>query len=119
QKKQEQIADMLRYIPGVIVTVQAAVDASLRQSQTRTVLPEGQGSTSMVASERINERQDREMRTAGEPGVRPNTGVDIATAGGGGMTSTDSEADTTFENRFGERVDSETNPGGHPTKINA
>lgn len=119
QRKQEQIADMLRYIPGVIVTVQAAVDASLRQSQTRTVLPEGQGSTSMVSTERITERQDRESRTAGEPGVRPNTGADIASAGGGGMTSTESQSDTTFESRFGERVESETNPGGHPTKINA
>lgn len=119
QKKQEQLADMLRYIPGVIVTVQAAVDSSVRQSQTRTVLPEGQGSTSMLASETISESQQREARNAGEPGVRPNTGADIASAGGGGVSSTDSQSETSFENRFGESVESITKPGGHPTKINA
>jgi len=120
QKKQQQLADMLVYIQGVIVTVQAQVDSTHRTTTTDATLPEGQGSTSLLESETTLTRQDNEPSRFAEPGVRANTGADITNSAIPPVaTSEENHGETTFANRFGSKVEHVVDPRGFATKINA
>lgn len=120
QRKQQQLADMLVYIQGVIVTVHAQVDSTHRITTTDATLPEGQGSTSLLESETTLTRQDNEPSRSAEPGVRANTAADITQSTfPAGATSDENHGETTFENRFGSKVERVIDPRGFATKINA
>lgn len=120
ERRQRQIADMLMYIPSVIVTVQAQVDATQRTSTTDMTLPEGQGSSGLLATESTTTRQETEPVRMAEPGVRPNTGVDItASVLPPAATSNDNQSETTFDTRFGSKVERVLDPRGFATKMNA
>lgn len=118
-RKREQISDMLRYIPGVIVTVHAQVDARKREATITKFDKEGEGTVSVLASEEAKSLETTEPVVGAEAGVRANTGADITTgtplAGG----TSESVTDTTMESRFGETREHILDPRGHATKINA
>lgn len=120
ERKREQIYEWLsRYIPGVIVVVHAQVDATRVQKQRNAVLPEGEGTVSLVKTESTSSLQQTDAESAGEAGVRPNTGSTIDTAGGGGSSTSERTGDTDFVAEFGNEVTSTDDPRGMPTKINA
>jgi flagellar biosynthesis/type III secretory pathway M-ring protein FliF/YscJ len=119
QRQQQKIADMLVYIPGVIVTVQAQVDATRRTTQKLEALPDGKGSVAIVQSETTLEREDAQPSRSAEAGVRPNTEADIFSSGGGTARSIESNGETEFDTLIGTLQESVVDPRGFATKINA
>ncbi|MDX2114373.1 MAG: flagellar M-ring protein FliF C-terminal domain-containing protein [Planctomycetota bacterium] len=120
-RKQSQIHEMLAaYIPGVIVTVHAQVDVTRRRTETKSVLPEGKGSASLLAAETTTTREDRSASSGGEPGPRSNTREDITGLGGAAPpASKEATSDSQFNTEFGREVRVVEDPRGNPTKINA
>lgn len=121
ERKQRQLYDMLSaYIKGVVVTVHAQVDVTRKTTTTRTVLPSGKGSESLVKSETNTEKKSSQASQGAEPGVRSNVGADVAAAASPAGTSTaDTETRTEFEPKFGEKSELVDDPRGFATKINA
>ncbi len=117
--KRDQISDMLSYIPGVIVTVHAQVDATKREATITKFDREGDGTVSVLASEQTKELETSEPVVGAEPGVRANTGADITTTSAVAAGTTEATADTEFETQFGRRDERILDPRGHATKINA
>lgn len=120
ERKRQQLYDMLSpYIPGVVVTVHAQVDNSLKRKESSKVLPENKGSENFLKSESTTERRETSPSIGGEPGVRSNTGADVALNSGPAAGSNETQADNEYQAFPGmdkEQVDA---PGGYPTKINA
>jgi len=129
-RKQRQVYDMLSaYIRGVVVTVHAQVDVTHKTSTTRSVLPSGKGSETLVKSETSNEKKSAQggsgggapgSQAGGEAGARSNVGADIAGTGGTpGNSMNDTESKTDYEAKFGEKTEMVDDPRGFATKINA
>lgn len=91
----QKIRTVLAYIPDVIVAVNVNVD-STRSEERQTYTYE---TSEPLRREVSEERQTRNIRDAGEPGVRSNTGGDIL--GGGGDVATETYGRT--ENEFGDK----------------
>ena len=120
KRHRDKLLDMLSpYIPNVIVTVRAQVDATRRTTTTDAALNEGQGSTSLISSETATERSESQPLVSGEPGVRANNQADITSSGGGSSTFSESNADSQFDTKIGTRLENVLDPRGHATKINA
>jgi len=119
QRYREKILDHLSYIPGVIVSINAAVDVRQVTSQEQKFLPSGEGSVGMIASEMGQDQQQQSAKRGGESGVRPNTGLSINPSGGAGDSFTDSTSDSKFENKFGSRTENIVDRRGMATRINA
>jgi len=120
QRIQDKLMDALRYIDGVIVTVNAQVDGSRRETKTHRVLPKGEGTESLIARETTSTVTQGQASAAYEPGVRPNTSMDLGSPGGGGGVSlSEEQTETAFENAFGTQTDLTIDPRGRPTRINA
>ncbi len=114
-----RLLDALSYIDGVIVAVSAQVDATRRTSSTTSVLPPGQGTVTAPRMESERRMEQQSATRSGEPGVRSNTGLDIATGGGGGMDTSETDTVSELTTRFGERNETVHDPRGRPTKVNA
>ncbi len=120
ERKRGQIYDHLsQYIPGVIVSVHAQVDTARRVSSKTEILPEGEGSLSMVQTESSTQRSEQEARDAGEAGPRSNTGIDINSGSGSGSQSSERTDDITYTTAPGSETTSTEDPGGVATRINA
>lgn len=119
RRYRERLMDVLGYIDGVIVAVSAQVDATRQVSNTTSVLPSGQGTVSAPLRETERSLEQNSASRAGEPGVRSNAGLDIATGPGGGTDLTESETTSELTTRFGTRTETTHDPRGRPTKINA
>lgn len=119
--KHQQIYDMLSsYIDGVIVAVHAQVDTTRRTTTQKQVAPSGQGSSTLLKSERTEDLQRSEPRRGGEPGPRSNTREDVtASASGNAATTTESKTETEFTTEFGTTVEQIIDGRGNATKINA
>jgi len=81
QRYREKVMDILGYIPGVIVAVNVQIDP-VHKKQIEEFSYE---QSEPLKSEFNRETDRRDLSNAGEPGARPNTGLDIA--GGSGTTS--------------------------------
>lgn len=119
QKVHENLSQLLSYIPGVIIAVNAQVDVKRAVTETSTVLDPGKGTVTAPLRESTQERVQRSASQGAEPGVRPNTGLDINSAGASGTTLTDTTTTAEFETQFGRRVERVTDPRGTPLKIAA
>jgi flagellar biosynthesis/type III secretory pathway M-ring protein FliF/YscJ len=117
---QDKIEQGLRYIDGVIVTVNAQVDLTRTQGTERRVLPKGQGTESLPASESSTESvQAGAAPAAGEPGVMSNVGMSIASSRAApGPSTSETQTETRIENQFGHRSIATVDPGGRATRIN-
>lgn len=114
-----KLLDLLQYIGGAVVAVNAQVDVTRKESQTSRVLDVGKGSVTAPTRERTSERTEGEMASAAEAGVRSNVGLDINRSGGGGSSSKDKQSEGEMETEFGRTVEKVVDPRGMPTKINA
>lgn len=119
QRFREKILDHLAYIPGVIVSINASVDVRQVTSQTQEYLPSGEGSVGMIKSEMSHDQEQQSARRGAESGVRPNTGLSLNNNAGAGDSFTDNETDSSFENKFGSRVENVIDPKGMAKRINA
>lgn len=123
ERVQNKIVEHLSpFIPNVIVSVNAIVDASRKESRTDSVLPKGEGTQALVKSESTDTRTSTESAGGAEPGVGANIGLDINRAGGagsGGRSNTSDETSKTeYENLAGHKVETRVDAQGRPLKIN-
>jgi flagellar M-ring protein FliF len=115
----DRLSTMLAYIPGVIIAVNAQVDIRRSVVETNTVLDPGKGTVTAPLRETTQERVQQSATRGAEPGVRPNTGLNINNAGAGGTVLSDTQTSSDFETEFGRRVERITDPRGAPLKIAA
>ena len=116
----EKIAELLSFIPGVVVAVTAQVDVTRVLTQTDSHLPVGQGTQSLPSMEETTETTQASGGTrAAEPGVRANQTADIGFAGGSGNGSNTSsnQSSTQYENHVGIKRETTTDPRGFPTMV--
>lgn len=119
-RKQSQLHEMLSaYIPGVIVTVHAQVDATRRRTETKTVLPEGKGSATLLSGETNTTLETHEPVAGGEPGPRSNTREDITGLGAQGASTRETTSEAKFSTEFGRETKVVDDARGYPTKVNA
>ena len=120
ERIQNKIVEHLSpFIPNVIVSVNAIVDASRTESRTDSVLPKGEGTQSLLKSESSTTETSNDSSRAAEPGVGANIGLDINRAGSGGRSNTSREtSDTNYENIPGRKVETRIDAQGKPLKIN-
>ncbi len=119
QTVQDRLSTMLSYIPGVIIAVNAQVDIRKSVVETNTVLDSGKGTVTAPLRETSQERVQQSASRGAEPGVRPNTGLDINSASAPGNALSDIQTTSDFETEFGRRVERITDPRGAPLKIAA
>jgi flagellar biosynthesis/type III secretory pathway M-ring protein FliF/YscJ len=110
----EKIRSVLDYIPAVRVEVNAQVDGSAIVTHKVGVDEPKIG----VEREINSERASTNSRTSGEPGVRPNTGVQIAGAAGG-SNSTETKSDVKTTPAFPVTESNIKEDRGFAVKINA
>ena len=115
----QKIASMLAYIPGVIVTVHAQVDATRRTTTSQRVYNEGDGSASLLRRETTSETKDQQSSEGSESGARSNVGQDISSHPIGGSSNEQTSTESEFESKLGGETTQIFDPRGIPTKINA
>jgi len=114
-----KLVNLLSYIDGAVVAVSAQVDVRRLNRTTTRVLPSGSGSEIFPVRERSSEQTQREARGGAEPGVRSNAGLDIARAGSGGESFSQTETEAELEPHVGREMEEVLDPRGMPTRINA
>ncbi len=120
RKQHEKIYSLLSAsIPGVVVAVNAQVDATRKTSSRNAALNDGQGSVSLLAEQqRVNNEQSGATQ-GGNPGARANTGASIATGAAQGASTKESNTTASFESMIGTERVQVMDPRGFATKINA
>jgi len=115
----QKIGDMLGYIPGVIISVTAQVDASKREGQEhRYFSPDEGGTTSFVTHETANEQTSGTSTPGAQPGPRSNATADISRSGtGSGNSSETSTSETTTQPFVGSRTEQYLDPRGMTTGL--
>lgn len=119
KRVREKLLDMLAYVEGVIVQVNAQVDLRRTSLEEERILPPGEGSLTVPTREFSSEETEQARASGGEAGARSNTGLNIARGGGGGPSFNRSESEAELQTEFGRRVERVVDPRGNPTKINA
>ncbi len=119
ERKRGQLQEMLAYIQGVIISVQAQVDVKKVATSETKIAKDGQGSWATVTSSKADESSTTQPSLGGEAGARSNTGVDISTGATGGVTNTTSTTTEEFEAFPGKTLEETVDPRGHATKIAA
>lgn len=115
----KKLVDLLGYINGVVVAVNAQVDVRRMETIVESVLAPGEGTVTTPTHESTMERSATVARSGAEPGVRSNAGADISRGGGGRTGESESTTETDLETRFGTRREHIVDPRGRPTKVNA
>lgn len=121
ERIQSKITEHLApFIPNVIVSVNAIIDASRKESKTDSVLPKGEGTQALTLRESITTSSTTDSTTgAAEPGAASNVQMDISRGGTGGKSTTSSETvETEYENLPGRKTVVQLDAQGKPLKIN-
>ncbi|MCA9291640.1 MAG: hypothetical protein KDA25_10975 [Phycisphaerales bacterium] len=108
-----KIERFLSYIPGVTVAVNATPNTTREQIE-RHVLEDPKAAT--IAEETLNRTQTN-TSTGGDPGVRPNTGVAVASTRTGSQSS-EERSSSKLENKFPGTVSQTFDPKGYVKQIN-
>lgn len=118
-RTRDRLLTLLQYIQGVVVAVNAQVDVRRSDSVTTRVLEPGRGTVTAPTRETTSERTQGDAALGAEPGVRSNTGMDIARGGGGASRSSETRTDSELTTEFGRETTRISDPRGMPVKINA
>lgn len=121
KRVQDKIAEQLRFIDNLIVSVNAIVDANARSSTTKEYAPVNSGTVRVTSEETTTTTQTSGgSKGPAEPGLASNVGMDVNRPGGsgGGQTSTSENGTTKYETRFGEKTVTQVDARGRPTRIN-
>ncbi len=117
---QQKIEKLLGGIPGVVVSVTAQVDITKVQSTQNTYAPDGEGSVSLLSSEKKSSDTASQLVAGAEPGVRSNQTASINTGAAGAGTSTEgSLTDREYSTAIGQRTKTILDPRGMPTHLSA
>lgn len=116
----QKIEDHLgAFIGGAVVSVNAMVDGSKRETQETKYANKGEGTVSVPMRETNSSSTSNSASQSAEPGLGSNIGLSINSGGGAGGNSTNTE---TTENESTVKIGSKTtvqqDPRGRPTKIN-
>lgn len=114
----EKLLELLSYIPGVVVAVTAQVDVTQVNAQVQKNLDKGEGTVAMVKKETNSSTTQNEPSRGAEPGLRSNTGADLARASSGaGSKLEQTQDDREMENFVGTRTERIIDPRGMPTRL--
>ncbi len=113
----EKIADVLGYIPKVIVAVSVEVEPT--RKHTDSVAYDRAKSVEPMISSEDSETSSSSPIAGGEPGARSNTGADIEGGGAVTQTSNTTTAKKEFAPKTGYEHTTAYNPAGVPTRISA
>jgi len=116
---EQKIAQTLRFIPAVIVAVNAQLDIAEEVVSDLTFKDDGKGTIQAPKSTRTNSTENGSKTDGGVAGVAPNTGTSLDTGSSSGTTSTSSESENTFETHAGKREVNRSDPKGYAKKVNA
>lgn len=116
-RMREKLGEALGYIRNVIVAVNVEVDMVRRQ--TNSVSYDREKSVELITEERISNTTTTDVVNGGEPGVRANTGADIATAGATGRSSTTEDNESKFTPFAGKTEETALHIAGQPARISA
>ncbi len=111
QRYREKVHEVLSYIPGVIIEVNVRVDPV----HTKRVEEYAYELSEPLKSEYSRETERRDVNNAGEPGARPNTGLDIAGGSQSGSFETMAESRNEFNDKNLTRR-THTTEAGHTTR---
>ncbi|RMH29032.1 MAG: hypothetical protein D6693_02525 [Planctomycetota bacterium] len=114
-----KLLDLLAYIDGVIVAVNAQVDTRRVSTERREILPAGAGSQVFALSETSSEESQSNAGRGGEAGVRSNTGLDINRGSASGSEMSRSESKAELRPEVGYQTQRIDDPRGIVTKLNA
>lgn len=117
QQMRDKITELLSYIPGVGVAVTAQVDVTQVTSRVQKNMDKGQGTVSLPKRSTSQSTNQSDRSTSGEPGLRSNTGADIARSGASGGTLEQSQEENEFENAVGSKTENIVDPRGMPTRL--
>lgn len=115
----DKIEGLFGHIPNVIVSVTAHVDITSVQSTENLFAPNGEGSVSLLSSEKKTDSTTRQASRGAEPGVRSNQAVSINQGGGSGNSAEQNMGDTEFATAIGSRTKTVLDPRGMPTHLSA
>lgn len=119
QRVQEKLETHLRFITDVIVSVNAIVDGSRREIDSKTYLNKGEGTVSVPLEEASTNSATTNTTRSAEPGLGSNVTMDVGRGGNSAGTSTTDETSTLKSDvRIGERRVVQKDARGKPTKIN-
>jgi flagellar biosynthesis/type III secretory pathway M-ring protein FliF/YscJ len=119
RKVQEQLEAFFGFIAGVRIMVFVELDNSPSKRETVTYSPEGKGSVSLLTEEEKESSTHRGAAPGGEPGVNPNTALNVTGVGGsGGDTTAEESKRTKFDAAMGRDTVSTLDPGGKPMRTN-
>ena len=114
QRYRDKIAEVLGYIPNVILAVNVSIDPV----HSKLVEQYDYESSEPLASEYTRESDRRDVKNSGEPGARPNTGLDIANATGASSSETVSESRNEYKDKNLTRRTHTTETGHNTKRIN-
>lgn len=119
QVTRDRLLNLLAYIPGVVVAVNAQVDIRRTVTDQTRYLDPGKGTVTAPKREVTSEREQSGATPSAEPGVRSNVGADIVRGGATGSRLMDTQTESELETRFGSTVERVVDPRGMPVKVNA
>ncbi len=116
---QSKLLEALQHIQGVVVAVNAQVDVTRRVQSSERVLQPGDGTVTAPVRESTQTSERIGAASGGEPGVRSNVGLSVATTNSGRSTDRETRSETELETIPGRQTMQTVDPRGMPTKINA
>ena len=119
KRVREKLLDLLSYIHGVIVAVNAQVDTRRINTESRRILPTGAGSQTFPLRESSKDETQTNASPSAEAGARPNTGLDLNRGPAGGTQMTRSESESELRPEVGYETKHVLDPRGVVTKLNA
>lgn len=120
ERIQSKIVEHLSpFMPNVIVSVNAIVEAARKESRTESVLPKGEGTQAILKKESTTTQSSTDSTGGAEPGVGANISASIDRGGAAGRSTTSNEtSDSDFEIGFGRKTETRLDAQGKPLKIN-
>lgn len=116
---QQKVEDNLSNIPGVIVTINASVDATRETSNDLTYKKEGEGTVSPLTSETEKKTSSSEASAGGVAGVQPNIGSGTGSVRAASPSNSGAETTADYAPKTGMREIRREDPKGYARKINA
>jgi flagellar M-ring protein FliF len=114
QVAKQKIEEALSVFPGVVVAVNALVDATEETENSTTYGDPKSG----LQEESTLERNSRLDRESGEAGVRPNTGANLS-GGAKSVLTSDTRGSSKLVNAFDSSAKTTRDPKGYAVQINA
>lgn len=119
KRVRDKLLELLSYIDGVIVAVNAQVDTRRVSTETRRILPNGAGSQTFTTRESTSDETQTSSSRPAEAGARPNTGLDLNRGSANGTQLTRNESESELRPEVGFEQQHVVDPRGVVTKLNA